>query len=97
MHFDQYARGLNIFRFPAKIFGFRPKIRKQIRNLKKILLICKARWDESIDVKHQRFGIKMKSSYSFEYRGIDRQMESISECTLKDISNDIWHATKTEN
>ena len=34
----------------------------------------------------------MKSLYSFEDRGADRQTESISECTLKDFSNDIWHA-----
>ena len=35
----------------------------------------------------------MKSSYSFEDRGTDRrtdkETESISECTLKDLSNDI--------
>ena len=31
----------------------------------------------------------MKSSYSFEYSGTDRQTEWISECTLKDLSNDI--------
>ena len=31
----------------------------------------------------------MKSLYSFAYRGTDRQTESISECTLKDLSNDI--------
>ena len=36
--------------------------------------------------------MKTKSNYSFEYRGTDRQTESISECTLKDLSNDIWHA-----
>ena len=34
----------------------------------------------------------MKSSYSFEDHGTDRQTESISECTLKDLSNDIRHA-----
>ena len=34
----------------------------------------------------------MKSRYSFEDRGTHRQTESISECTLKDLSNDIWHA-----
>ena len=33
----------------------------------------------------------MKSHYSVEYRGTDRQTESISECNLKDLSNDIWH------
>ena len=31
-------------------------------------------------------------SYSLEDRGTDRQTESISECTLKNISNEIWHA-----
>ena len=56
------------------------------------LLICRARWDESIDVYHQIFRIKTKSGYSFEDCGTDRQTESISECTLKDLSNDIWHA-----
>ena len=35
--------------------------------------------------------IKTKSSYSLEDRGTDG-MESILECTLKDLSNDIWHA-----
>ena len=34
----------------------------------------------------------MKYCYSFEDRGTDRQEESISECTLKELSNDIWHA-----
>ena len=33
----------------------------------------------------------MKSLYSFEDRGTYRQTESISECTLKDLSNDIRH------
>ena len=36
---------------------------------------------------------KLKSTYSFEDRHADRrksrQMESIPECTLKDLSNDI--------
>ena len=36
--------------------------------------------------------IKTKSRYSFEDRGTDRQTESISKCTFKDFSNDIWHA-----
>ena len=36
--------------------------------------------------------MKTKASYSFEDRGTDGQTESISECTLKDLSNDIWHA-----
>ena len=36
--------------------------------------------------------IKTKSSYSFEDRGTDEQTESISECTLKHLSNDVWHA-----
>ena len=34
----------------------------------------------------------MKSRYSFEDRDTDRLTESISECTLKDFSNDIRHA-----
>ena len=34
----------------------------------------------------------MKSSYSFEDRDTDRQTESILECSLKDLSNDIRHA-----
>ena len=37
----------------------------------------------------------MKSRYSFEDRGTDRQTESISECTLKDLSNDIQHANQS--
>ena len=35
----------------------------------------------------------MKSSYSFEDRGTDRQAESISERALKDLSNDIARKT----
>ena len=35
----------------------------------------RARWDESIDVQHQIFMIKTKSSYSFEDRGTDRRTE----------------------
>ena len=34
----------------------------------------------------------MKSRYSFDDRGTYRRTESISECTLKDLSTDIWHA-----
>ena len=34
----------------------------------------------------------MKSRYSFEDRDTDRRTESISECTPKNLSNDIWHA-----
>ena len=34
----------------------------------------------------------MKSRYSFEDRHAVRRTESISECTLKDLSNDIWQA-----
>ena len=34
----------------------------------------------------------MNTRYSFEKRGTDRQTESISECTLKDFTNDILHA-----
>ena len=34
----------------------------------------------------------MKSRYLFEDRGTDKRTESILECTLKDLSNDIWHA-----
>ena len=33
----------------------------------------------------------MKSRYSFEDRGTDRRVESVLECTLKDLSNDIRH------
>ena len=42
--------------------------------------------------KVQTFSINKKSRYSFEDRGTDRRTESISECTLKDLSNVIWHA-----
>ena len=39
----------------------------------------------------------MKFSYSFEVHGTDGQTESISECTLKDLSNYIYDTpTKTE-
>ena len=36
----------------------------------------------------------MKSNYSFEDCGTDRQTKSISECILEDLSNDTWHAYK---
>ena len=39
----------------------------------------------------------MKSSYSFENRGTDRQTVLISECTLNDLSNDYDTPTKAEN
>ena len=41
----------------------------------------------------------MKSCYSFEDRGTDRQTESILECTFKDLSNDDCYDTpiKAEN
>ena len=39
----------------------------------------------------------MKSRYSFEDRGTDRQTESISECTLKDHSNDLDTPIKAEH
>ena len=40
---------------------------------------------------HQRIKMKTKPRYSLEDRGTDGQTESISECTLKDLSNDIRH------
>ena len=39
---------------------------------------------------YQRFMMKTNASYSVEDRGTDRL--NISECTLKDLLNDIWHA-----
>ena len=36
----------------------------------------------------------MKSRYSFEDRGTDRRTESISECTLKDLLNDMTRLPK---
>ena len=39
----------------------------------------------------------MKSRYSFEDCGTDRQTDSISECPLKDFSNDIRHVYQAEN
>ena len=40
-------------------------------NLKSFPIVCRAYRDKSIDVKHQTFNIKTKSSYSFEDRGTD--------------------------
>ena len=37
----------------------------------------------------------MKASYSFQDRGTDTQTESISECNLKGLTNDILHAYQT--
>ena len=36
------------------------------------------------------------ASYSFEDRGTDRQTESISECSLKDLSNRMIYVTPTK-
>ena len=36
----------------------------------------------------------MKSRYLFEDRGTDKRTESISECTLKDLSNDMTRLPK---
>ena len=55
MQFDQYSR----LAICLKIFGFWPIIRKRTWNMKKSFpLVCRASRDESIDVKHQRLGIK---------------------------------------
>ena len=49
------------------------------------------------NIKH--LGLKTKSSYSFADRDTDRQTESISECILKDLSNDTvyYHDIPTKN
>ena len=41
--------------------------------------------------------MKTKSRLSFEDRGTDTQMESISEYTLKDLSNENNTPTRAEN
>ena len=38
--------------------------------------------------------MKIKSHYSFQDRGTDRQTESISGFTLKDLSNDMTRLSK---
>ena len=43
---------------------------------------------KSIDILHQRIRIKAKASYE----DCGTEMEWISECTLKDLSNDRRHA-----
>ena len=41
----------------------------------------------------RRSGMHKKYRYSFEFVvQTDRRTESILECTLKDLSNDNWHA-----
>ena len=37
----------------------------------------------------------MKSNHSFDDRVTGRQTESISKSTLKDLSNDMWHASQS--
>ena len=44
-------------------------------NLKSFPIVCRACGDKSIDVKHQTFNIKTKSSYSFEDCGTDGQTD----------------------
>ena len=81
--------------FVWKFYGFWKKNSKMNSKLEKCFpLVCRPCWDKSIDVSHQIFRIKMKSSYLFEDRGTDRQTESISEVSysLKDLSNDTWQA-----
>ena len=93
MQFDQYSRltiVLNKFRFSAKNSKNNSKFEKSFP------LVCRARWDKSIRVQHERFKIKIKSRYLFEDRDTDRRMESISECTLKGLSNDTWQAYGNE-
>ena len=46
-------------------------------NLKSFPIVCRACGDKSIDVKHQTFNIKTKSSYSFEDCGTDGQTDGI--------------------
>ena len=61
--------------------------------LKSFPLACRARWDESIDIWHQRIKIKMKSHYIrlnivVQTDGRNR-FRNVG--TVKDLSNDIWH------
>ena len=57
---------------------------------KSFKFVCRTRRDKSIDVCiTSKIYDKKKSRYSFEDRGTDGQTESIWECTLKDLSNDI--------
>ena len=76
LHFDQYSH-LSIH---FNIFGLRPIIRKQIWNLKINPLMYNIR-----DLRlNQRPAICLKIVVH-----TDRQTESILECTLRDLSNDI--------
>ena len=63
-------------------------IRKMIEKFEKKILILV----ELVETNQFMYNIKdlgKKSRYMLEDRGTDRQPESISECTLKDFSNDI--------
>ena len=87
LHFDQYSRlaiHFNIFWF--SVINLKTNLKFQ----KSFPLVYRTQ-DESIDVKHQRFNIKTKSSYSFEDRGTDRQTDGRNRfwnvATLKDLSN----------
>ena len=65
LQFDQYSR-LSIL---LKIVWFSvANLKKNSKFEKGVLLLCRACWDKSIEIYHQRFRIKMKYSDSFEGR-----------------------------
>ena len=88
LQFDQDSRLailLNIFCFSAKILKIYLKqvFRKFVELIETNPLMYNVKY----------FRMKMKSRYTFEDRSTDRQTrwtESISECTLKDLSNDSY-------
>ena len=73
-HFDQYSRltiHMNIFRFSAI------NSKMNLKFFKSFPLVCRTRHDEFIDIWHQRFKIKTKSSYSFEDRDTEGETDGI--------------------
>ena len=100
MQFDQDSRLailLNIFWFSAKILktDLKPAFRKFVELIETNPLIYNTLQLDQYPLMYNMkyFRMEMKSRYTFEDRSTDRQTrwtESISECTLKDLSNDSY-------
>ena len=84
LHFDQYSRlsiHLNIFILFLAITS-----KTNMKLEKNFPLVCRARWEESLDVQHQTFKKNTKPYYSFEDQGTDRQINfGMYSQSLKDL------------
>ena len=92
MHFDQSSR----LAIRLKIFLFATINSKFDESFSLVGRACACR-EKYIDVQHQRFRIKTKSSYSFEDRGTDRrnQFQNVLAKTFRMVF--YYTSTKAEN